>query len=56
MLAEAGLREVAEETDRGIEIGDLLWIREYLGLRHPMLAAFRTATAAVGGVLVLGAR
>jgi len=26
MLAEAVLREVAEETDRGVEIGGLLWM------------------------------
>lgn len=33
--AEAACREVHEETGLRVDIGDLLWVREYLPERHP---------------------
>lgn len=33
--AEAARREVREETGLRVDIGELLWVREYLPERHP---------------------
>ncbi|MGW1170820.1 NUDIX domain-containing protein [Streptomyces sp. NPDC002550] len=40
--AEAACREVKEETGLQVDIGELLWVREYLPDRHPANPYHRT--------------